>query len=80
MTPLVGYSVFVGWWYSTDVSVLEAVGTTFDGDDFGVVGESVDHGGSDRIVDEGFALSPQGLVAGDDDGGSLAPGWDELEE
>ena len=70
----------VGWWCSADVSVFEAVGVAFDGDDFGVVDESVDHGGGDGVVAEDFSPSAEGLVAGDDEGGSFVSGGDELEE
>lgn len=42
--------------------------------------ESVDYGGGDDVVREGFAPAAEGKVAGDDDGTLLAAGRDELEE
>ena len=40
---------------AAEISVFEPVGVTFEGDDFGVVDEPVDHGGGDDVVCEGFA-------------------------
>ena len=39
---------------AAEISVFEPVGVTFEGDDFGVVDEPVDHGGDD-VVCEDFA-------------------------
>ena len=49
-------------------------------DDFGVVDESVDHGGGDNFVAEDLAPAAEGLVAGDDETGSFVAAGDELEE
>jgi hypothetical protein len=50
---------------AAEVSVFEAVAVSFEGDDFGVVDQSVDHGGGD-VVAEDFAPATEGFVAGDD--------------
>jgi hypothetical protein len=50
------------------------------GDDFGVVDEPVDHGGGHDRVAENLAPAAEGLVAGDDQAGSLAACRDDLEE
>ena len=63
-----------------EVSVFESVGVAFEGDDVGVVHEPVDHGGGDHVVTEHLAPATEGLVAGDDQRGSLVAGGDELEE
>ncbi|GAA4264301.1 hypothetical protein GCM10022255_116670 [Dactylosporangium darangshiense] len=39
-----------------------AVGVAGEGEDFGVVDESVDHGGGDDVVGEGFAPSIWGWL------------------
>jgi hypothetical protein len=41
----------VGWW-ACEVAVFEAVAVAFEGEDFGVVDEAVDHGGGDDVVAE----------------------------
>jgi hypothetical protein len=45
-----------------------------------VVDEAVDHGGGDDVVAEHLAPAAEGLVAGDDEAGSLVAAGDELEE
>lgn len=60
--------------------VSGAVGITFDGDDLGVVDESVDGGCGDDFVAEGFAPAGEGQVRGDQDRGTFIPVGDELEE
>ena len=65
---------------AAEVSVFEAVGVAAQVDDFGVVDEAVDHRGSDDVVAEDLAPASEGLVAGDDEGGSFVAGGDELEE
>ena len=65
---------------AAEVSVFEPVGVAFEGDDFGVVDEAVDHGGGDDVVAEHFAPAAEGLVDGDDQGGAFVAGGDELEE
>src|SRR3990172_3186362 len=60
--------------------VSEAVGISFQGEDFAVVDEAVDHvSGNDRIAED---LPPggEGLVGRDDDRASFVAGGDELEE
>ena len=52
-----------------EVFVAQAVAVAFEGDDFGVVDEPVDHGGSDDVVAEDLAPRGEGLVAGDDQAG-----------
>lgn len=39
----------------------------FEGDDFGVVDDAVDHGGGDGLVAEDLAPAGEGQVAGEDD-------------
>ena len=60
--------VGVGWVGedAAEVSVFESVGVAFEGDDFGVVDEPVDHGSGDDLVAEDFAPAAEWLVAGDD--------------
>ena len=65
---------------AAEVSVFEPVGVAFEGDDFGVVDEPVDHGRGDDLVAEDFAPAAEWLVAGDDQRGSLIAAGDELEE
>ena len=55
-----------GGGHAAQVAVFEAVGVAFEGDDFGVVDEAVDHGGGDHVVAEHFAPAAEDLVAGDD--------------
>ena len=79
----VGWSSVVGGcagWDAAEVAVFESVAVAFEGDDFGVVDEPVDHGGGDDVVAEHFAPAAEGLVAGDDQRGSFVAGGDELEE
>jgi hypothetical protein len=45
-----------------------------------VVDEAVVHGGGDGVVAEDLAPAAEGLVRGDDQGGSFVAGRDELEE
>lgn len=47
---------------------------------FGVVHESVDHGGGHYIVGEGLSPAPKGQVAGHQNRADLAAGGDQLEE
>jgi len=56
---------------AAEVSVSEPIAVAFEGDDVGVVDESVDHGGGNDIVAEYLAPSAEGLVAGDDETGSF---------
>ena len=58
---------------------FEPVGVALDGDDLGVVDESVDHGGGDDGVAEDLAPAAEGVVGGDDQAGSFVAGRDELE-
>src|SRR4051794_36068425 len=55
-----------GGWGAAEVAVFEAVAVAFEGDDFGVVDEAVDHGCGDDVVAEDFAPAAELLVAGDD--------------
>ncbi len=41
--------------YAAEVAVFEPVAVAFEGDDFGVVDEPVDHGGGDDLVAEDLA-------------------------
>ena len=50
-------------WGAGEVAVFEAVGVAFEGEDVGVVDESVDHGGGDDVVAEDLAPAGEGLVA-----------------
>jgi hypothetical protein len=61
------------------VAVLEPVAVTFEGDDLGVVDEAVDHGRGDHVIAEHLTPAAERLVAGDDQGGALIAGRDELE-
>src|ERR1700716_2985199 len=56
---------------AAEVAVLEAVAVSFEADDLGVVDEAVDHGCGDDVVAEDLAPAAEGLVAGDDEAGSL---------
>ena len=67
-------------WDASQVAIFESVGVAFEGDDFGVVDEPVDHGGGDDVVAEHFAPASEGFVGGDDQGGAFVAGGDELEE
>jgi hypothetical protein len=44
-----------GCWDAAEVAVFEPVAVTLEGDDFGVVDEAVDHGGSDDVIAEHLA-------------------------
>jgi hypothetical protein len=57
-----------------------AVGVAGQGEDLGVVDQSVDHRGGDDVVGEGLAPAAAGQVRGDQDRGLLEAGGDELEE
>ena len=65
---------------AAEVAVFEPVAVAFEGDDFGVVDEAVDHGGGDDVVAEDLAPAAEGLVGGDDQRGAFVAGGDELEE
>lgn len=64
------WSVGRGRWWAAEVAVLEPVGVAFEGDDFGVVDEAVDHRGGDGVVAEDLTPPAEGLVRGDDQGGA----------
>ena len=51
---------------SGEVAVFEAVAVAFEGEDFGVVDEPVDHRGGGDLVAEDLAPRAERLVAGDD--------------
>src|SRR5947209_6708741 len=70
----------VGGGDAAQVTVLEPVGVAFEGDDFGVVDEAVDHGRGYDVVAEDLAPAPERLVGGDDQAGAFVAGRDELEE
>src|SRR5260370_25817755 len=63
-----------------EVPVLQPVGVAFEGDDFGVVDEPVDHRCGDDVVAEHLTPPAERLVGSDDEGGPLVAGADELEE
>ena len=48
--------------------VFEPVATAFEGEDFGVVDDAVDHGGCDGVVTEDVSPAGEGQVGGQDDG------------
>jgi len=52
-------SVVLGCGGAAEVAVFEPVAVAFEGDDFGVVDESVDHGGGDLAED--LAPAPEGV-------------------
>ena len=66
-----------GW--AGEVAVFEAVAVAFEGEDLGVVDESVDHRGGDDVVAEDLAPGAEGLVAGDDQAGAFVAAADEHE-
>ena len=72
--------VGVGRGWAAEVSVFGAVAVAFEGDDVGVVDESVDHGGGDDVVAEDFSPAAEWFVAGDDQGRSFVAVGHELEE
>ena len=51
---------------AAEVSIFESVAVAFKGDDFGVVAQSVDHGGGDDVVAEHLTPAAEGLVRRDD--------------
>jgi hypothetical protein len=65
---------------AAEVSVFESVAVAFEGDDFGVVHQPVDHCGGDDVVAEYLTPPAERLVRGDDQRGPLITGGDELEE
>ena len=62
-----------------EVFAAQAVAVAFEGEDFGVVDEPVDHGGGDGVVAEDLAPGAERLVAGDDHRGAFVAGGDEAE-
>ena len=50
----------------SDVAVLESVAVALEGEDLGVVDESVDHSGGGHVIAEDLAPGAEGFVAGDD--------------
>jgi transposase len=69
-----------GGWDAAEVSVFEPIAVAFEGDDFGVVDESVDHGGGHDVVAEDLAPAAELFVAGDDQRGPLVAAGHQLEE
>jgi hypothetical protein len=69
-----------GGWDAAEVAVFEPLAVAFEGDDFGVVDEPVDHGGGHHVVTEDFAPPAEGLVGRDDQAGPFVAARDELEE
>jgi hypothetical protein len=65
---------------AAEVAVFEPLAVAFEGDDFGMVDEPVDHGGCADLVAEDLAPAPEGFVAGHDQGGAFVAAADELEE
>jgi hypothetical protein len=59
---------------AAEVSVFESVGVAAQVDDFGVVDETVDHGGGDDVVAEDLTPPSEGFVGGDDEGGPFVAG------
>lgn len=56
-----------GWWDVVEVVVFELVVVVFEGDDFSMVDEVVDYGGSnDVVVVENFVLLVEGFIGCDD--------------
>src|SRR6202040_2486182 len=51
---------------AAEIAVFESVAVSFEGDDFGMVDEAVDHGCGDDVVTEHFAPAAELLVGGDD--------------
>ena len=72
--------MWVGCGDAAEVAVAEAVAVAFEGDNVGVVDESVDHGGGDDVVAEHLSPAAELLVGGDDEAGVFVAGGDELEE
>ncbi len=65
---------------AAEIAAEESVALAFEGDDFGVVDEPVDHGCCDDVVSEDLTPAAEGLVGGNEQGGSFVPGGHELEE
>ena len=61
--------MWVGCGDAAEVSVTESVAVAFEGDNVGVVDESVDHGGCDDVVAEHLSPAAELLVGGDDQAG-----------
>src|SRR5271156_807270 len=85
LTPPVLFLSCLAWFGggrgdAAEVAVFEPVAVSFEGDDFGVVDEAVDHGGGDGVIAEDLTPAAERLVAGDDEAGPLVAGGDELEE
>src|SRR5712691_1924290 len=78
-TGWLGRFGLAGGWAAAEVAALEAVAVALQAEDFGVVGEPVDHGGGDGLVAEDLAPGGEGFVAGDDQGGALVAAGDERE-
>ena len=55
-----------GRWQGIDSGVPEPVAAAFQGDDFGVVNDPVDHRCGDELVAEHVAPAGEGQVAGED--------------
>src|SRR3954447_269885 len=66
-------------WRAGKVAVFEAVAVAFEGEDFGVVDEPVDHRGGDDVVAEDLAPGAEGLVGGDDQARAFVAAADEHE-
>ena len=60
--------------------VTHSVGASINGDDFGVVQQTVEHGRCQDIVSEQVSPVIEGEIAGQDDGSSFISGGDEFEE
>ena len=65
---------------AVDAPAAEPVAGAFHGEDVGVVDDAVDHGGGDGLVSEHCAPAGERQVGGQDQGGVLVAGGDELEE
>ncbi len=77
---MVSFFCCAGGGDAAEVAVLEPVAVAFEGDDFGVVDEAVDHRGDDDDVAEDLAPAAEDFVAGHDQAGAFVAGRDELEE
>src|ERR1700723_1824656 len=64
---------------ASEVAVLEAVAVALEGEDLGVVDESVDHRDSDGVVAEDLAPRGEWLVGGDDQARAFVAAADEHE-
>ena len=60
--------------------MFDAVAGSFEGDDVGVVDDSVDHRRGDGGLAEDLSPAGERQVGGQDDRGLLVSGGDELEE